>query len=109
MWDIETELAQANPAPRTWVAELPLAEIEDELLRAIAAEPAQVRAERRTRPRRRYLALAAAAAAVAAGVVLFAIDTGDPGKPEPAFAAELVRFAERSPLLLLDEPGWRVN
>jgi len=109
MWDIETELAQANPAPRMWVAELPLAEIEDELLRAIAAEPAQVRAERRRRPRRRYVALAAAVAAVAAGVVLFAIDTGDPGKPEPAFAAELVRFAERSPLLLLDEPGWRVE
>jgi hypothetical protein len=108
IWDIETELAQANPAPRSWVGELPLAEIEDELLRAIAAEPTQVRSERRARPRRRYLALAAAAAAVAAGVVLFAIDTGDPGKPEPAFAAELVRFAEHSPLLLLDQPGWRV-
>jgi hypothetical protein len=105
MWEIETELSEANPAPRAAVAELPLAEAERELLLEIAAEPAQAPVTRR--PRRRYLAVAAAAA-VAAGVVLFAIDTGDPGKPEPAFAAELVRFAERSPLLLLDQPGWRV-
>jgi hypothetical protein len=106
IWEIETELSDANPARRAAVAELPLAEAERELLREIAAEPAQAPVTHR--PRRRYLALVAAAA-VAAGVVLFAIDTGDPGKPEPAFAAELVRFAERSPLLLLDQPGWPVE
>jgi hypothetical protein len=106
MWEIEADLSAANPAPRTAVAELPLADAERELLDAIVAEPTHTRVT--PRPRRRYLALVAAAA-VAAGVVLFAIDTGDPGKPEPAFAAELVRFAERSPLLLLDQPGWPVE
>src|SRR5262249_47649560 len=30
-------------------------------------------------------------------------------KPTPAYGAELVRFAESTPLLLLEEPGWRVR
>jgi hypothetical protein len=107
MWEIETELSAANPAPRTAVAELPLAEAERELLSAIVAEPDEA-APRARSPRRRLIAVAAAAA-IAAGVVLFALDGSDPGEPEPAFAAELVRFAEHSPLLLLDQPGWRVS
>jgi hypothetical protein len=109
IWDIETELSAANPAPRARIAELPLAEAEDELLRSIVAEPEPARGARRSRRRtRRYLAVVAAAAAVA-GLVVAALDIGKgPGEPEPAFAAELVRFAEHSPLLLLDQPGWQV-
>jgi hypothetical protein len=107
MWDIENELAAANPAPDARVADLSLAAAEHELLLTIAAEP---REERRRGPRRRFVAVAAAAGLAAAAVLLAVVGTGDrPGKPEPAFAAELVRFAERSPLVLLDQPGWQVT
>jgi hypothetical protein len=34
---------------------------------------------------------------------------GTPGAPARAWAAELVRFAEASPLTLLDAPDWRVD
>jgi hypothetical protein len=107
MWEIENELAAANPAPASRVADLPLADAERELLLAIASEP---RVDRRRRPRRRFAVAVAAAGLAAAAVLLAVVGTGDrPGNPEPAFAAELVRFAERSPLLLLDQPGWRVT
>jgi hypothetical protein len=110
MWDIEMELAAANPAPSALVAELPLAEAEQELLSAIAATAPQSRAARRVpRPRRRHVVLLAAALAAVAAAIAVVGGSDRPGKPEPAFAAELVRFAERSPLLLLDQPGWRVS
>jgi hypothetical protein len=109
--NVETELAAANPVSRASVAELPLAAAEQELLRAIVAQPCEPRAaiRRQSRRRRRFVAVLAAGAAAAA-VVFAVVGTGNrPGEPAPAFAAELVRFAERSPLLLLDEPGWRVD
>jgi hypothetical protein len=80
--------------------------------RAIAVVPGRVR-ERRSpkgnRPRRPLMiGLAAAALAVATIVVISVGDRG-PGRPSPAFAAEAVRFAESTPLLLLEGPGWRVQ
>ena len=110
MWDIEMELAAANPAPSARIAELPLAEAEHEMLREIAAQPVRTPAARRLpRPRRRHVALVAAALAAAGLAIAVVGGTDRPGKPEPAFAAELVRFAESSPLLLLDQPGWHVE
>jgi hypothetical protein len=107
MLEIEMELAAANPAPTALIAGLPLADAERELLGEIAAEPA--RAPRRVpRPRRRHVALLAAAVAAAAAAIAVVGDSDQPGKPEPAFAAELVRFAERSPLLLVGDPTWHI-
>ena len=112
VWDVEMELVAANPAPRERVAELPLAEAERELLGAIVIEPSDAppnRRRKRPRLRRVHVALLAGAAAAVA-VAVGAITIGNrPGEPEPAFAAELVRFAERSPLVLVGQPGWRVE
>jgi hypothetical protein len=60
-----------------------------------------------SRPARRIaVATAVAALAAVAAVVLFGGGAAEPGSR--AYGAELVRFAESTPLLLLDEPGWRV-
>jgi hypothetical protein len=110
--EIDTALAAANPVSRATVAELPLDAAEQELLQAIVAEPRRTPDNRRARPRRprrRQLALVGAVLA-AAGLFLAVVGTGDrTDGPESAFGAELVRFAESSPLLLLDAPGWTVD
>jgi hypothetical protein len=64
-----------------------------------------------TRPlRRRVLGLASAGAlAIAAIGALVALFAGGASESPPAYGAELVRFAESTPLLLLEEPGWRVR
>jgi hypothetical protein len=111
--EIENALTAANPITRAEAGRLPLGDADAELLHEILAVPQPRRGATRpgamrTRSRRRYVALAAAAAAIVA-VLLTVTGGGESGKPEPAFAAELVRFAERSPLVLMDEPGWRVT
>ena len=50
--------------------------------------------------------MAAAAAAVAA---LLLLGGGASESPSKAYGAELIRFAESTPLLLLEGPGWRVQ
>ena len=65
----------------------------------------------RSHPRRRRrfaLALGSAALAVALAAVLI-LAGGGSNHPSPAYGAELVRFAESTPLLLLEGPGWRVQ
>jgi hypothetical protein len=47
------------------------------------------------------------AAAIAAGAAAFVVSTGSRG--EDAWAAALVRIAEQSPRLLVDDPAWRVS
>jgi len=110
--EIDKALASANPVSRATAAGLPLEAAEEELLRAIVAEPRRTRVGRRARPRRaRRRQLALVGAALAAAVLLLAVvGTGERSDgPESAFGAELVRFAESSPLLLLDAPGWSVD
>ncbi len=72
---------------------------------ASSAEPPK----RHFAPRQRSLALAGALALVLAGAVAFFAVGGASRSPQPAYGAELVRFAESTPLLLLEEPGWRVR
>ncbi len=48
------------------------------------------------------------AVAVAVTILLLS-GGGDTESPTPAYGAELVRFAESTPLLLLEGPGWRVQ
>ncbi len=62
-------------------------------------------------PRRpRHLVLAGAGAALAVVVALVLLLAGGGSEaPSRAYAADLVRFAESSPLLLLEGPGWRVQ
>jgi hypothetical protein len=65
--------------------------------------------KRERRPRRRVaIALGGLTAATAATAVLL-LAGGDGAQPSRAYGAELVRFAESTPLLLLEGPGWRVQ
>lgn len=113
--DLDTLLADANPL-RTHAAHA-LALPDAELMEAITAEP-RVGARSAPSARRRRIARrtgVAIALAGAAAIALAALPSGSgpadsaPGAPARAWAAELVRFAEASPLVLLDAEGWKVD
>lgn len=59
--------------------------------------------------RRPFLIGLGAACLVAAIVLVVSLAGGGPDRPSHAYGADLVRFAEASPLLLLEGPGWRVQ
>jgi hypothetical protein len=107
--DVDAALAAANPLPQSRATALPLRGAEIELTEEIAAIP--VRARALSSPaaawRRRAVIGLVACAAVAAVITL--LPSGDKGGgPTQAFAAPLVRFANASPLALLQLPGWHV-
>jgi hypothetical protein len=117
--EIDQALAGANPVGYKSVKSLEIGGRDDGLLDEIlAGEPqdparpaAPIPARRRSRwARPRYLA-AIGGAAVAVAVVLIATGSSgvSPEQPAPAYGAELVRFAETSPLLLMGDPGWQVS
>lgn len=61
-------------------------------------------------PRKHRTAVAGALCFTAATLGVAAILlTGGASNSQPAYAAEVVRFAESTPLLLLEGPGWRVQ
>ena len=110
---IEGALRAANPIANRALAALDLSAGEAALGEAILGEPGltggAAARPARSRPRLSAMVLTAgglAAAAVAAVVLLVG---GGASEPPPAYGAELVRFAESTPLLLLDGPGWRVQ
>jgi hypothetical protein len=117
--DLDALLASANPLDAARAAGLPLAEAQDDLCVALLAEvpvsdPAvsdvASGAPRAPRRRRRLVPrLALAVIVVFAGLmgVLSLGKSGDEGGGT-VWAAELVRLAEASPLVLLDAPGWQV-
>jgi hypothetical protein len=129
---LDAALARVNPAPLAVVTALQLDAADDALLAGLLEQPrrpdaeesAPVAGDRRlarlrqrmhrdeAAHRRRRLTVARAgtvALAVAVAATLMLAGGSNPGgRPAPAFAAELVRFAEASPLLLLDG-GWEVN
>ncbi|HEY2767697.1 MAG TPA: hypothetical protein VGI76_05535 [Solirubrobacteraceae bacterium] len=108
--DIDAMLAAANPLTDRTAAMLPLHGAETDLVEQIVATPVGPRsplAPARVLHRRRLALLLAVTAAVAA--VLAVLPSGHhDGGPAPAFAAPLVRFANASPLVLLQLPGWHV-
>ncbi len=108
-----TPLTAANPLTDEAAAQLPLADAEQEMLELIAAQPlgpgtpARRAGLRGPRPR---LVLVAAAAIIAVVVVLAALPSGGrDGGPTAAYGAELVHFAQASPLVLLEATGWHVD
>jgi hypothetical protein len=65
---------------------------------------------RGSRGRRWPLLMGLGAACLVAAIVLAAsLAGGGPDRSGRAYGADLVRFAEASPLLLLEGPGWRVQ
>lgn len=110
----ERELRAANPVAKQTLEALDLADGEASLGEAIVAEPTlagesvSLAAPRRRR-RRSFRPLIAGATAIAAAAIVFLATGGASSSPEPAYGAQLVRFAESTPLLLLEGPDWRVQ
>ena len=107
-------LTSANPLPPERAATLAVAEAQQQLLAGVLAQrtaPARARPARSARRRRLVprVGLAIAASAVAI-VVVTSLGGGHGDRASgTAWAAEQVRFAEASPLVLIGAPGWRVE
>jgi hypothetical protein len=107
-------LIAANPLTADDAGRLEVGEVHDELLAALIAEGSRRATMRPVRPvRRRRLfprvGLAVAAVVVVLTTLLSLRDGGGDHGSGTAWAAEQVRFAEASPLVLLGAPGWRVE
>jgi uncharacterized protein YodC (DUF2158 family) len=114
---IDRELRAANPVAPGTLAALDLDAAEAALGAGLFGESAQAgesevaghAARRRSRPRHTLLALASATAAAVATAIVLVGGGAATHSPAPAYGAELVRFAESTPLLLLEGPGWHVR
>lgn len=115
--EVDRKLQEADRFSAREMEWLELGPAEASLAEAIVAEPAGdgaaeaapipwPRASRRRQGR--LLGLAGTAAAALAAVTLLVLGGGS-HSPSGAYGAELVRFAESTPLLLLDQPSWRVR
>lgn len=107
---IDTALAAANPVPPGSLAGEGIETAGAQLLAVIMAEPAAAPRRRRTLAagRTRLALVAAAALAALAAILGFALSDGTQTGQTPAYGAELVRYAENSPLVLLQLAGWHV-
>jgi hypothetical protein len=110
--EIEVALSAADPLDRGWLDGLDLEAMEAELLADLGDEPpapsrSGAATPRWRRPRRLALALGTALAAALA--IVLVLSGGGADRSARAYGAELVRFAESTPLLLLEDPGWRVQ
>jgi hypothetical protein len=112
------QVADANPVKQHEVGKLPIGATDDALLSGIIALPAEggsvgpegaIAPQRHSWTPRRYLALVAVGVAALAVGFVFLNGSGEPRSgTAPAYAEELVRFAESSPLVTMNAPGWRV-
>ncbi len=112
--EAERLLAAADPVAAEGLDGLDFEAMEADLLADIEGGRAALLGVEPARPPllggRRPLALAVGGAVLAALLALFLVFGGNgSGRPTPAYGAELIRFAESTPLLLLDGPGWRVQ
>ncbi len=110
--NIDRELRGANPLDATELAALNLDATEAALGKRLFSEPSlagdvalPAARHRRRRSTRLIFVAAVATPAIIAAILL----TAASGSPQTAYGAELVRFAESTPLLLLEGPAWRVQ
>jgi len=111
--EMERALAGADPVGRGRLDGLDLEAMEADLLADLESDFSALRESEaaRLRPRHRKrlaLALGSTALAVVLATVLV-LTGGGSNHPSRAYGAELIRFAESTPLLLLEGPGWRVQ
>jgi hypothetical protein len=111
--EMKRALGAANPVGRGRLDGLDLEAMEAELLADLetgfsALLELEGTSTRSRRPRRFALALGSATLAVVLAAVLV-LAGGGSDRPSRAYGAELVHFAESTPLLLLEGPGWRVQ
>jgi hypothetical protein len=112
--EIDRALGAADPLGRQGreeVARLDFEAMEADLLADAEDEPAAPSpAPRRPRRRPPRLALGGAALALAGAIaVVLVLAGGGSDRVSRAYGAELIRFAESTPLLLLEGPDWRVQ
>ncbi len=125
--EIDWKLREVDPASPRRMDLLELAPAEAALAAAIVAEPDDGEAPGPgrgdalegvampwpsaggRRHRRRVFGLAGMIAAAAVVAALLLLGGGTSESPSTAYGAELIRFAESTPLLLLEGPGWRVQ
>ncbi|HYH53020.1 MAG TPA: hypothetical protein VD761_02730 [Solirubrobacterales bacterium] len=116
--EIDQQLRDADRFSAREMERLELGPASAALAEAILAEPATPAAADSAstpqpaagRPRRGLLGAAGlAAAALVVAAILLLGGGGASKSPSRAYGAELVRFAESTPLLLLEGPGWRVQ
>jgi hypothetical protein len=103
-------LAAANPLTADDARNLEIAELQDEL--RLALTRTSIRPVRPARRHRRLVSRVGLAIAAVAAVLTTVFSLGGGGGDRgsgTAWAAEQVRFAEASPLVLLGAPGWRVE
>ncbi|HXS32927.1 MAG TPA: hypothetical protein VN758_04015 [Solirubrobacterales bacterium] len=111
--EIERALGAANPVGRGRLDGLDLEAMEADLLADLEAGFSTLLELEAARPRRYrqrgfVLALGSAALAVVLAAALV-LTGGGSNHPSPAYGAVLVRFAESTPLLLLEGRDWRVQ
>lgn len=116
--EIDRKLRDADRFSAREMERLELGPAEAALAEAILAEPATPAPAKAPatyqlsggRHRRGLIGAAGlAVAAVAAALILLLGGGGASESPSRAYGAELVRFAESTPLLLLEGPDWRVE
>jgi hypothetical protein len=111
--ELNATLAAANPIDGGSLDHLDFESMEAELLADVGADgapgPELGRGRRGRRHPRRGFAIALGGLTAAAVTAVILLLTGGGSRPSPAYGAELVRFAESTPLLLLEGPGWRVQ
>lgn len=111
---LDSRLAAANPVSSERARDLSIAAAQEDLVIAAMAEPQSPPTPgRAARAHRRRLVARGGVALAATALVLVALLTvrDDPGRQDAgtAWAAEQIRFANASPLVLLGAAGWRVE
>jgi hypothetical protein len=108
--ELKVSLAAADPVRQSLLDQVDIETLEVELLADLNDEqPASLRLPVETSRRRRKLALATGIAVLAAVIAVVVLAGGSSQRASRAYGVELVRFAESTPLLLLEGPGWRVQ
>jgi hypothetical protein len=109
--ELKEALVAADPIDPKGLRGLDTKAMEAELLGDIdGVPPGPLSTSKAKRGHRGRLVLTFTAAALASAVtVVLLLTGGDAGRTPRAYGAELVRFAESTPLLLLEGPGWRVQ
>ncbi|HEX6667606.1 MAG TPA: hypothetical protein VF081_13540 [Solirubrobacterales bacterium] len=112
--EIDTIISGTNPLSFGAVEELPLAEVERDLVREITAEPAEVRLPspkpRRLRFGGRQLALAGTVCGVAIAILIAGgAGGGSTVGLDKAVGDDIEHLLEASPPIVIDGPGWKVE
>lgn len=114
--DVIRELREADRFSTREMEGLELGPAESSLAAEILAQPEAATVAENVAPawtpvshRRRGLVGVAGLTAAAVVAALILLLGGSSGSASRAYGAELVRFAESTPLLLLEGPGWRVQ